>query len=218
MADGTRTSGGVRGGGTPTERNALVVRADLPSRSILLIAVVTGLLAVAATARESVPLVSGFTVVVLVPAAVVDLRERRLPDRIVGSAGAVLVVGTVVTRLIGNDLSVLSGLAGVAAFAGPLLVLHLVSPAAMGFGDVKAGIVLGFALGLVDWQLALAALALATGFSAAVGILARARTVALGPGLIGAAAIALAAAPVFAPLDEPTHTHPPLDRPTGVHR
>ncbi len=43
------------------------------------------------------------------------------------------------------------------AFAGPLLLLHLVSPAAMGFGDVKAGIVLGYALGLVHWHLALAA-------------------------------------------------------------
>jgi prepilin signal peptidase PulO-like enzyme (type II secretory pathway) len=87
----------------------------------------------------------------------------------------------------------------------------------MGFGDVKAGIALGFALGLVHWQLALAALALATGLTAAIGLLARARTVPLGPGLVAAATLALVAAPLFAPLDGQSAAaalHPSA----GVHR
>ncbi len=218
MADRTRTIGDGRGGGTPTERDVTSRRAGAPCRWVCVAAFCVGLLALVSTIRESVPLVSGIAIAMLVPAALVDLEERRLPDQMVGPAGAVLLVGTIVSQGFGIELSIARGIAGVAAFAGPLLVLHLVSPRAMGFGDVKAGMVLGFALGLAHWQLALAALALATGLTAAAGILARARTVALGPGLVAAAAVALAAAPFFAPLDESSAHSPPFDRPTGVHR
>ena len=113
-----------------------------------------------------------------------------------------LVAGSALAQARGAGMDLGDALAGVALFAGPLLLLHVISPASMGFGDVKAGIVLGCALGLVHWHLALAGLALATGLTASVGLLSRARTVAFGPGLVAAAAIALAAAPFFAPLDE----------------
>ncbi|HEX7247806.1 MAG TPA: type II secretion system F family protein, partial [Actinomycetota bacterium] len=43
---------------------------------------------------------------------------------------------------------------GAAVLGGPLLVTHLVTPAGMGFGDVKAGAVLGAAL-LRSWMLGL---------------------------------------------------------------
>jgi prepilin signal peptidase PulO-like enzyme (type II secretory pathway) len=78
-----------------------------------------------------------------------------------------------------------------------LLILHLVAPASMGFGDVKAGLVLGAAIGVVNWQLALAGLALAAGLTATVGVLTRASTVAFGPGLVAASAIALVAHPML---------------------
>ena len=76
--------------------------------------------------------------------------------------------------------------------AGPLLVTHLVTPSGMGFGDVKAGAVLGAAMGLIDVELALLALVLGLGAAAAWGIGTRARSVALGPALVaGALAAAL---------------------------
>ena len=60
-------------------------------------------------------------------------------------------------RLIG------AALVGAVVFAGVLLVLHLVSPAGMGFGDVKLGLLLGLYLGsirlsLVVWGLLLGSL------------------------------------------------------------
>lgn len=217
MADEARALLDVRGGDNPADGSDLVRRA--PSAPVRGAALGVAGLALLATIRADVPVVSGLAVALMVPAALVDLRERRLPDRIVGPTGLLVLLGTLLSRLLGVDISFPAGLVGALAFAGPLLLLHLVSPTAMGFGDVKAGIVLGYALGLVHWHLALAALALATGLTAAVGLLARVRTVAFGPGLVVAAALALAAAPHFAPLDgERGAPEPPPARPTGVHR
>jgi leader peptidase (prepilin peptidase)/N-methyltransferase len=72
----------------------------------------------------------------------------------------------------------------------PLLLLHLVSPSAMGFGDVKLAVVLGAAVGVLDWQLAVPALALAAGATATVGVVTRARTIPFGPGLLAGALVA----------------------------
>jgi leader peptidase (prepilin peptidase)/N-methyltransferase len=36
----------------------------------------------------------------------------------------------------------------------PLLVVHLVYPGGLGFGDVRYGFVLGGSLGIIDWSLA----------------------------------------------------------------
>ena len=49
-------------------------------------------------------------------------------------------------------------LTGALVVAGPLLAVHLITPSGMGFGDVKAGAVLGAAMGLIDVELALLAL------------------------------------------------------------
>jgi leader peptidase (prepilin peptidase)/N-methyltransferase len=63
----------------------------------------------------------------------------------------------------------------------------------MGFGDVKLAVVLGAAIGVLDWNLAIPALALAAGSTATVGVLTRARHVAFGPGLVGGALVAMLA-------------------------
>ena len=63
-----------------------------------------------------------------------------------------------------------SSLVGAALLGGPLLVTHLVSPAGMGFGDVKAGAVAGAALGLIDPQLAVLALVLGLAAAASWGL------------------------------------------------
>lgn len=94
-------------------------------------------------------LVAVVVAVVSVAAAVVDRRERRIPNRLVlvGMVGTVLAV--VVAGLVDHRLgdAALGALAGMGGFAGPLLALHLASPGAMGFGDVKLGAVLGAGLG-----------------------------------------------------------------------
>lgn len=170
--------------------------------------IAAGLVAIVAlvsTAHDRVPFASGLTVAVLALAAIVDVYERRLPDIIVGAAGITFAFCMGIDSAIPQTGVPLAGIAaGITAFAGPLLVLHMVAPASMGFGDVKAGIVLGAAIGIVDWQLALAGLAVAAGFTATVGVLIRASTMAFGPGLVAASALMLAVHPVV--LSDPDHT------------
>ena len=82
-------------------------------------------------------------------------------------------------------------MSGALVLATPLLALHLIAPTSMGFGDVKAAAALGATLGLVQPELALWTLCLASAITAAWGIARRVRHVALGPGLVVAAYIVL---------------------------
>ncbi len=138
-------------------------------------------------------LATGASLVVLVPAALVDVIEHRLPNTLVGIAAVPVIIAVVAS---GGGL-LMPALIGAAVLGGPLLVTHLVSPMGMGFGDVKAGVVAGAALGLVDPQLALWALVLALGGAACWGLARRARNVALGPALLAGAIAALALARVL---------------------
>lgn len=131
------------------------------------------------------------TIAVLAPAALVDIREQRLPDHWVLAAASVFVAAGATATLVGNPPAVTSVGAGALAMAGPLIVLHLVSPDAMGFGDVKAAIVLGAALGAVDWHLGLVALSIAAALASMVGLARRRDTIAFGPFLVAAAALTL---------------------------
>ena len=166
-------------------------------------------LALGATTQPEVPLASGIAVATLVPAALVDRHQQRLPDPIVGLAAALFVIAAFGAMAFGAPVNLAQAIAGLAVFTGPLLLLHLMSPASMGFGDVKAAAVIGLAIGAVHWQLALAALAVATGIAAVAGIAARADTIALGPALVVAAALALTAPNTFTPIDRsPTNSLP----------
>jgi leader peptidase (prepilin peptidase) / N-methyltransferase len=82
-------------------------------------------------------------------AATIDARVSRLPDRVVllGLAvfAAVLVVASAGT---GSWGWVVAALAGAAVLAVPLLLVHLVSPAGLGFGDVKYGALIGAGVGV----------------------------------------------------------------------
>ena len=127
------------------------------------------------------------------PAAIVDIRERRLPDRWVGFAACIVATATWAAWVFGQFVDVSGMLLGAAAMAGPILVLHLVSPASMGFGDVKAAVVLGAAIGSVDWELAVGALTLAAGLAATIGVVGRIRTIPFGPFLVLGSAMALVA-------------------------
>ncbi len=133
---------------------------------------------------------------VLVPAAVVDVHERRLPDRWVLAATAALVLGCSIGWIAGAEPAVGEVLAGGAAMSAPLLVLHLVSPGSMGFGDVKVAVVLGAAIGTIDWHLTMPALMIACAIGAVVGLVRRSPTIAFGPCLVAGTVTVLAAAAV----------------------
>jgi leader peptidase (prepilin peptidase)/N-methyltransferase len=150
-----------------------------------------------------IPLASGRAVAVLVPPALIDVHYRRLPNPWVGAAAVTFVVACVAQMVLGDSIDASSVALGVLALAGPVLALHLISPTAMGFGDVKAGIVLGACLGAVSWELALAGLALAAGATSVTAIVRGRSVVAFGPGLVAGALVALAAHSTFvvAPLD-----------------
>jgi leader peptidase (prepilin peptidase)/N-methyltransferase len=151
------------------------------------------------------PLAASVAVALMVPAAVIDLQQRRIPDGWVIAASVGLVAALSVDAAFGTSsrpAATIGGLlGGAAAMAMPLLVLHLVSPSAMGFGDVKAGLVLGAAVGTVDWRLGAVALCLASISGTATGVLGRCRTIPFGPFLVfGAWVVVLAGEPVIAAL------------------
>lgn len=137
----------------------------------------------------------------MVPAAVIDIERRRLPDVWVVASLTALVAALSVEAVVegstrsGAPLAALAS--GAVAMALPLLALHVVSPDAMGFGDVKAALVLGAAIGTVDWRLGAVALCLAASTGAIAGVLGRRRTIAFGPYLVFAAwTVVLAGGPI----------------------
>jgi leader peptidase (prepilin peptidase)/N-methyltransferase len=125
----------------------------------------------------------------LTAAARVDAAEGRLPNRLVLlSAMPVLLVCVLdpfVDRLDAAGVVV----AGAALLAGPLLALHLVAPAAMGFGDVKAAASIGATLGLISPELSLWTLCGACAVTAGWGVVRRRHQVPMGPGLVLAALV-----------------------------
>ena len=123
-------------------------------------------------------------------AAVVDIADQRIPDRVVLAS----LVPTAVVLVIGPDRpwAALAGVvSGAAAFGLPLLLAHLVSPSALGFGDVKLGGALGAALGLADWRWSVVALCIASGLTAAVALVRRRSTIPFAPGLVVGTALVL---------------------------
>ncbi len=166
-------------------------------------AVLTGCIALVGTRSTDVPLASGLAVAIVVLAAIVDVECRRLPNRIVLLAAGAFAALTIIDAAGGSNPELAEPAVGALLLAAPLLAMHLVSPAAMGLGDVKAAVVLGAAVGAVDWQLPLSALALAAGSTATVGVLRRMRVVPFGPGLVFACAVALAGHSVILPAPGP---------------
>ncbi|WP_098898377.1 prepilin peptidase [Streptomyces sp. st77] len=84
--------------------------------------------------------------------AVVDRRVHRLPDVLTLplAAAAVLLLGGA-ALLPGHAGSWSSGLLGGLVLGGFYLLLFLINPNGMGFGDVKLALALGVALGWYGW-------------------------------------------------------------------
>lgn len=180
-----RWSGGR--GGAPIVRRPLLVGAAMVSNAALVAAVVVG----------TAPIAAAAAVALMVPAAVVDVEQRRLPDAWAGGALLVLIAALGVGAVIGSQIdtarTIVESVGGALAMSLPVLVLHLASPSAMGFGDVKAALVLGAAVGTIDWRLGAVALCLAALSGAMFGLLRRRHTIPFGPFLVfGAWAAVLA--------------------------
>ena len=128
----------------------------------------------------------------MVTLCVYDLRERRLPNWLTLPGAAVILLAAVFF-----DRG-LAALAGAAALFALYLLIHLLSPRAMGGGDVKLALGLGALTGMFGadvWVLAaLAAPLLTAGYAGVVLLRRDGRTVPHGPSmcLASAAAVALA--------------------------
>lgn len=84
--------------------------------------------------------------------ALVDHRVHRLPDVLtLPLAAAVLALLGIAAALPSDAGSWLTALLGGLALGATYLVLYLINPAGMGFGDVKLALGLGTALGWYGW-------------------------------------------------------------------
>ncbi|HET6833291.1 MAG TPA: A24 family peptidase [Acidimicrobiales bacterium] len=90
----------------------------------------------------------------LVAMSVVDIWAMRIPTRFARvttlAVGLTIVVATAVDG--GIDADTLRGaLVGAGVLGGGLLVLHLISPRMLGFGDVRLATVAGLVVGWLAW-------------------------------------------------------------------
>lgn len=135
----------------------------------------------------------------LLAISVIDLKLQIIPNRIVYPTMFVSVPLLAVAALAEHDGGrlVRALLSGAVAWAA-LLLIHLIQPGGMGFGDVRLSFVLGLFLGWISWSHVLVGLFLGFLLGAVVGILLvairlRKRTdhVPFGPFLAFGAAIAV---------------------------
>ncbi len=140
---------------------------------------------------------------VMLAAALIDVRHRIIPNRLVYPSAVVFAMTIVVARLAGVGVSPVRGALGLLVFGGGLLLVALVSPAGMGIGDVKLAGLIGLVLGSLAWRYMVVAAAtgvLLGGLGAVIALLlgkSRKETIPFGPFLAAGAIIAaLAAGPI----------------------
>jgi prepilin signal peptidase PulO-like enzyme (type II secretory pathway) len=117
---------------------------------------VTGLLfgVAAAAVGWSIALVPLLALIAgAVAMSAVDLAVMRIPTRFVYVTAAAVGAGLVLATLVDGPARRLVGAAvGAAAYGGFMLVLHLISPRALGFGDVRLASLVGAVVGWCAWR------------------------------------------------------------------
>jgi leader peptidase (prepilin peptidase)/N-methyltransferase len=136
--------------------------------------------------------------------ALIDIDTQRLPDVIVMPAYIVSAAAfTTVAALTGAWAALLTAGIGMLILGGFYLLILLVRPDAMGFGDVKLAGVLGFYLGWLGWaSLAVGAIGglIIGGLVGVVMLASRGRKarIAYGPWLLAGAWLGILAGPAIA--------------------
>lgn len=135
----------------------------------------------------------------LITVSVIDLDLRIIPNRIVYPTIFASVPLLAIAAAINGDFESLKNalLGGALAFAA-LFLIHLVSPAGMGFGDVRLSFILGLFLGWLSLSHVLVGIFLGFLLGALIGValvVSRARSrkdaIPFGPFLAGGAALAV---------------------------
>ncbi|KQM82316.1 A24 family peptidase [Agromyces sp. Leaf222] len=132
--------------------------------------------------------------------SLIDLIEHRLPNAVVfPTLGVVALLLLVVPlALTGRSAFVVSSLVGAAAMFAVYLLLALISPGAMGMGDVKLALLIGLVLGwfgVTAWIIGLLAAFVIGGILAITGLALRRVTlrgsIPFGPSMLAGAVLAL---------------------------
>lgn len=84
---------------------------------------------------------------------IIDIKHQLLPNRIVFPSAAIAGVLLLAASLFMHDGgTALRTILGAVSMWALYVVLRLVSPSSMGYGDVKLAFVLGLYLGFISWQ------------------------------------------------------------------
>ncbi len=122
-------------------------------------------------------------------AAAVDLRSGRIPNSLVLLAA---LAGAVACDAANSGAG--PAVAGAAMAAIPLLLIHLLDPNALGFGDVKLAAAGGLVVAAISWPAAIVVPLLALGVALGDRLVRPVGPRAFGPSLVFATAGALVAA------------------------
>jgi leader peptidase (prepilin peptidase)/N-methyltransferase len=130
------------------QRFDAAVPARLPAPEVL-----TGLLFGLAGAQYDTWRLSAVLVLLVssVALSIVDLRQYRLPNAIMFPALVASAVIVALGELIdGHAVAISHAAVGAVLYCFILLLMHLINPAGMGFGDVKLALLLGLFVGWVS--------------------------------------------------------------------
>jgi leader peptidase (prepilin peptidase)/N-methyltransferase len=137
----------------------------------------------------------------MVALAIIDLRHRIIPNRVVYPSLLAFAAYIVIVGLAGGGLDVIRAALGMLAYGGVLLLVAIVSPKGMGMGDVKLAALIGLVLGSVGLRyvtVAAGAGVLLGGVGAVVALIAgasRKNAIPFGPFLVAGALVAAFLAP-----------------------
>jgi leader peptidase (prepilin peptidase)/N-methyltransferase len=137
----------------------------------------------------------------MVVLAVIDIRHRIIPNRLVYPALLAFATYIVVVGLLGGGLYAIRAAIGMLAYGGALLVVAFISPRGMGMGDVKLAALIGLVLGSLGLRYVIVAAAagiLLGGVGAIVALIAgasRKNAIPFGPFLAAGALVAAFLAP-----------------------
>jgi leader peptidase (prepilin peptidase)/N-methyltransferase len=137
----------------------------------------------------------------MVALAVIDIRHRIIPNRVVYPSLLAFAAYILIVGLAGGGLDVIRAAIGMLAYGGVLLLVAIVSPKGLGMGDVKLAALIGLVLGSVGLRyvtVAAGAGILLGGVGAIVALIAgasRKKAIPFGPFLAAGALVAAFLAP-----------------------